>query len=116
MVLCMFEGCCGVAYLSSQGHLLQVRVEGGKLKILQEGRSSKFKARVAGKTFAGSSANGREILYVTERAVFRLREGKGLELTEVAPGIDVERDVLAHMPCRPLMQNVKSMSEQCFQP
>ena len=95
---------------------MQVRVDGGKLKIIQEGRSSKFKARVAGKTFAGSSANGREILYVTERAVFRLREGEGLELIEVAPGIDLERDVLAHMPCRPLMSNVRSMPDQCFQP
>ena len=96
--------------------MVQVRVDGGKLKIIQEGRSSKFKARVAGKTFAGSSANGREILYVTERAVFRLREGEGLELIEMAPGIDLERDVLAHMPCRPLMRNVRSMPNQCFQP
>ena len=95
---------------------LQVKVDGGKLRILQEGRSSKFKAKVAGKTFAGSSANGREILYVTERAVFRLREGEGLELTEVAPGIDIERDVLAHMPCRPLVRDVKLMPAQCFQP
>lgn len=91
-------------------------MDGGKLRILQEGRSSKFKAKVAGKTFAGSSANGREVLYVTERAVFRLREGEGLELTEVAPGIDIDRDVLAHMPCKPLMHDVKLMPDQCFQP
>ena len=91
-------------------------MDGGKLRILHEGRSSKFKARVTGKTFAGSSANGREVLYVTERAVFKLREGEGLELTEVAPGIDIKRDVLAHMPCRPLMRDVKPMPDRCFQP
>ena len=91
-------------------------MENGSLRILQEGRSSKFKAKVAGKTFAASSANGREILYVTERAVFRLCEGEGLELTEVAPGIDVEKDVLAHMPFRPLMRIVRRMDGQCFQP
>lgn len=91
-------------------------MEGGSLRILQEGRSSKFKAKVAGKTFAASSAKGREILYVTERAVFRLCEGEGLELTEVAPGIDVEKDILAHMPFRPLMRNVRRMDGQCFQP
>ena len=73
------------------------------LEISQEGRSSKFKAQVAGKTFAASSAKGREILYVTERAVFRLQEGEGLELIEIAPGIDLERDILARMPFRPLM-------------
>ena len=95
--------------------MLQVKVDGGKLNILQEGRSSKFKAKVAGKTFAASSANGREILCITERAVFRLREGEGLELTEIAPGIDIERDILTHMPFRPLMRNVKPMPDQCFQ-
>ena len=94
---------------------LQVRVTNGMLEILQEGRSSKFKARVAGKTFAASSAKGRDILYVTERAVFRLQEGEGLELIEVAPGIDLERDILARMPFRPLMRSVKQMPAQCFQ-
>jgi hypothetical protein len=61
----------------------QVEVAGGKLRILKEGRNSKFKAAVAQKTFAASSAAGRPVLYVTERAVFRLREGAGLQLTEV---------------------------------
>ena len=86
------------------------------LEILQEGRSSKFKAQVAGKTFAASSAKGREILYVTERAVFRLQEGEGLELIEIAPGMDLERDILALMPVRPLMRSIKQMPVQCFQP
>ena len=66
---------------------LQVHLEAGKLQIDQEGRSRKFTKKVQQKTFAGSSANGRAIMYVTERAVFRLVEGKGLELVEIAPGI-----------------------------
>lgn len=65
---------------------MQVHLEDGKLRIAQEGRSRKFAKKVQQKTFAASSANGREIMYVTERAVFKLREGKGLELVEVAPG------------------------------
>ena len=50
--------------------------EGPFLSITSEGRHSKFKASVGEVTFAGSSARGREIVYVTERAVFRLREGR----------------------------------------
>ena len=66
---------------------MQVHLEDGKLNIDQEGRSRKFTKKVQQKTFAASSANGREIMHVTERAVFRLRGGQGLELTEVAPGM-----------------------------
>lgn len=65
----------------------QVHLQGGELHIDREGRSRKFKAKVQQKTFAASSANGRPIMYVTERAVFKLIEGKGLELVEVAPGV-----------------------------
>ena len=65
---------------------LQVHLAGSKLQIDQEGRSRKFTKKVQQKTFAGSSANGRAIMYVTERAVFKLVEGKGLELVEIAPG------------------------------
>lgn len=91
-------------------------VEDGKLKIYKEGRSRKFKRQVAEKTFAASSAKGRPILYVTERAVFRLREGEGIELTEIAPGVDLERDVLAYMPFRPVMKDVRLMDKRCFMP
>ena len=60
----------------------QVEVAGGKLRILREGRNRKFKRAVAQKTFAASAAHGRPVLYVTERAVFRLVEGRGIQLTE----------------------------------
>ncbi|KAL3152392.1 hypothetical protein ABBQ32_001446 [Trebouxia sp. C0010 RCD-2024] len=93
---------------------LQVHLEGSKLHIDQEGRSRKFRSKVQQKTFAASSANGRPIMYVTERAVFKLVEGKGLELVEVAPGVDVQEHVLDLMDFKPLMPHVKQMDPRCF--
>ena len=55
------------------------------------------------------------MLYVTERCVFR-RVPEGLELTEIAPGIDLERDVLAHMDFAPIVRNVRSMDPRIFLP
>ncbi len=65
----------------------------------------KFVAEVEHRTFSGREAHrrGQPVLYVTERAVFGLHE-RGLELLEVAPGLDVERDVLAHMQFAPVIQ------------
>jgi propionate CoA-transferase len=61
-------------------------------------------------SFSGDLARSenREVLYVTERAVFRLA-ADGVELVEVAPGIDIERDVLSQMDFRPLIRQVKTM-------
>ena len=62
-------------------------------------------------TFNGAQAAaeaGKTVLYVTERCVFRLTP-EGLELAEVAPGIDVERDILAHMRFRPIVREPKTM-------
>jgi propionate CoA-transferase len=83
---------------------LDVRAEDGRLRIEVEGRARKFVREVEHRTFSGeyAAASGRPVLYVTERCVFRLR-AEGLELVEVAPGIDVERDILAHMDFAPLM-------------
>jgi len=80
----------------------RIEVEGGALRILQEGRSRKFVAEVEQRTFAGSYARerGQPVLYITERCVFCLGES-GLVLTEIAPGIDIERDILAQMDFRP---------------
>jgi propionate CoA-transferase len=65
----------------------------------------KFVERVEHRTFSGREAQrrGQPVLYVTERAVFRLHE-RGLELVEVAPGLDVERDVIALMGFRPIVE------------
>jgi propionate CoA-transferase len=95
---------------------LKVHLEGGKLRIDQEGKNQKFTKRVRQKTFAASTANGRTILYITERAVFRLAEGKGLELLEAAPGVDVDKDILGQMGFKPVMKDVKTMDQRVFKP
>jgi propionate CoA-transferase len=94
---------------------LQVQVGGGKLTIQQEGRSRKFIEQVEQITFNGHDAALRRqnVLFITERAVFHLRE-EGLELVEVAPGVDIERDVLAHMSFKPIVRDVKTMDPGIF--
>jgi propionate CoA-transferase len=81
---------------------LEVQVKDGQLAILREGNVAKFVEQVEHVTYSGAVAlqRGQQALYVTERCVFRLSE-RGLELTEVAPGIDLERDVLSKMAFRP---------------
>ena len=66
-------------------------------------------------TFSGSYALSvnQPVLYITERAVFRLTPD-GLELTEVAPGIDIEKDILAYMDFRPIIKDVKPMDSRIF--
>ncbi len=83
---------------------LDVAVHAGKLAILQDGAAPKFVAEVEHRTFSGAQAAkvGKRVLYITERCVFRLTAA-GLELTEIAPGVDLEKDILARMAFRPLM-------------
>jgi propionate CoA-transferase len=68
------------------------------LRIEREGEVRRFVADVELVTFNGDAAvkKGQEAVYVTERAVFR-RERDGMVLTELAPGLDARRDVLAHV-------------------
>ena len=72
--------------------------------IVRDGAARKFVAEVEHRTFSGrhAAAGGQDVLYVTERCVFRLRP-EGLELIEIAPGIDLERDVLARMDFAPIV-------------
>ena len=95
---------------------LDVSVENGALKIAREGETKKFVAEVEHRTFSGDYANkrGQDVLYITERCVFRLVEG-GLELIEIAPGVDLERDVLAHMDFVPAISpELKLMDARIF--
>jgi propionate CoA-transferase len=94
---------------------LEVAVADGKLAIQREGKARKFVRRVEQVTFSGGYAakKGQRVLYVTERCVFRLG-ASGLELIEVAPGIDIERDILAHMDFRPLVDQPAQMDERIF--
>ncbi len=83
---------------------LALEVQDGKLVIVNEGHAKKFVRDVEHRTFSGRYAWKRQqpVLYITERAVFRLC-AEGIELTEIAPGVDLERDILAQMEFRPVM-------------
>ena len=84
---------------------LQLAIEDGRLRIVKDGNLKKFVREVEHRTFSGSYAakRGQPVLYVTERCVFELTP-EGLELVEVAPGIDIERDILAQMEFRPIIR------------
>jgi propionate CoA-transferase len=95
----------------------QYAVDEGQLKIVREGKVGKFVQQVAQVTFSGKIAaeQRQEVLYVTERCVFRLASD-GLTLAEVAPGIDVERDILAHLPFAPKLSRPAVMDAAIFLP
>lgn len=81
---------------------LDVEVAGGQVKIVAEGKAHKFLADVEQITFSGTYAakRGQRVLYVTERAVLQLIDGV-MTVIEVAPGIDLQRDVLDQMDFAP---------------
>ncbi len=90
-----------------------------KLIILQEGQACKFKRHVQEITFAGCSRQGRQVLYVTERCVFKLvdtEQGPRVQLMEVAPGMRIQEDVLDKMDFVPIVEKVALMDERCFLP
>lgn len=89
----------------------------GKVTIRQEGKVKKFIAQVEQITFNGRGAAVRQqnLTFITERAVFKLR-AEGLELVEIAPGVDLQRDLLDHMDFAPIVRNVKTMDPALFQP
>ena len=94
---------------------LQVEVNDGRVRIVQEGRIPKFVDRIGQTTFSAAYSRhcGQDVLYVTERCVFR-RGDTGLVLVEVAPGIDVERDILRHLPFRPRIDGPREMDPAVF--
>ncbi len=86
---------------------LKIAVDEGELHIVQEGKAKKFiKGTVEHITFSGEYAlkKGQEILYVTERCVFSLEE-KGLKLIEIAPGVDLKKDILDQMEFEPVIED-----------
>jgi len=96
---------------------LKVEVKGGNLTILSEGLSRKFLDRVEQITFSGDLAieNGQPAYFITERCVFQLTPD-GLELKEIAPGIDIDRDILKQMDFKPLVRNPIPMDSRIFWP
>lgn len=103
-------------YMTAGG--LELKIEDGNLTIVREGRNKKFVPELEHVTFSGRMAKqrGQQTLYVTERAVIRL-EPEGLTVIEIAPGIDLERDVLAQaaIPLR-VSPDLKEMDRRLFLP
>ena len=96
---------------------LVVDIADGKVRISTEGRVRKFVDAVEQVTFSGPLAarKQQEVHYVTERCVFKL-ESQGLRLSEIAPGIDIERDILPHMAFQPLIGDVREMDARIYRP
>jgi len=97
---------------------LQLAIEDGHLRIVTDGKLKKFVREVEHRTFSGSYAakRGQPVLYITERCVFELT-AEGLALVEIAPGIDVERDILAKMEFKPIItRNPAIMDRRIFLP
>ncbi|WP_195267042.1 acyl CoA:acetate/3-ketoacid CoA transferase [Eubacterium sp. 1001713B170207_170306_E7] len=97
---------------------LKVSVEKGCLSIRSEGKSKKFLRDVEQVTFNGryAYAQNQKVLYITERAVFELTD-KGMTLTEIAPGVELEKDILAHMDFSPcISDSLHLMDSRIFSP
>ncbi|EXI80556.1 MAG: Acetate CoA-transferase YdiF [Candidatus Accumulibacter appositus] len=91
---------------------LQLMVEDGKLRIVEDGKAKKFVAAVEHRTFSGEQAVkwDKTVLYITERCVFRLC-AEGLELIEIAPGVDLQKDILERMDFTPLMRGAPALMD-----
>ena len=88
----------------------------GRLKILKEGTVKKVVHKVEHLSFNGpyTVGKGTKVLYVTERAVFELRDGR-LTLTEIAPGIDLQREVIDQLAAPvPVADDLRTMDERIF--
>jgi propionate CoA-transferase len=95
---------------------LDAAIEYGKLRIVTEGKAMKFLHRVNQITFSGKYARqqGQPVIFVTERAMFELQK-EGLVLTEIAPGIDLEKDILSLMEFKPIISSsLKTMDVRIF--
>lgn len=94
----------------------EIRVGDGRLTIVKDGDSAKFVDCVQQITFSGGYAEktGQKVLYITERAVFELDSGK-LKLIEIAPGVELEKDILAKMEFEPVISDeLKEMDVNIF--
>ena len=94
----------------------KVAIGDGRVCVVADTATRRFVARLQQRTFSGAYARrrGQQVHYLTERAVFRLTDA-GLLLTEIAPGIDLERDVLAHMDFAPIIApDLREMDPRIF--
>jgi propionate CoA-transferase len=96
---------------------LKISIQNGKVHIQQEGKFKKFVQQVEHTTFSGEYAlqNKQPVLYVTERCVFQLTP-KGMELIEIAPGVDLDKDILQLMDFQPIVREpLQLMDARIFQ-
>jgi propionate CoA-transferase len=95
---------------------IQLAVEDGRLRILEEGKIKKFVKTCDQITYCSQYAGpqGQDVFYITERCVFKLLEGR-LELIEIAAGIDLEKDILNQMEFRPVIRETRPMDPRLFQ-
>lgn len=96
---------------------LDLAIEKGRLRIVKDGATAKFIEAVEHRTFSGEYAmkRGQKVFYITERCVLQLTP-EGMELIEIAPGIDLERDILAKMAFRPIIRDPREMDHRLFAP
>jgi propionate CoA-transferase len=97
---------------------LELDLAGGKLTIRREGKFAKFVPEVEHVTFSGRRAHEQrqDVTYVTERCVIRLLD-QGLTVTEIAPGVDLQRDVLAQAGIElKVAPEVRTMDARLFRP
>ncbi len=112
------QSCRKIVFMTSfmEGKDMKLEFKNGKLHVKQEGAIRKFVNKAEQISFSGELAveNGQDVTYITERCVFKLTP-QGLLLTEVAPGIDIEKDILANMDFRPLIaDDVQVMGSEYF--
>ena len=93
----------------------EILIVDGQLRIAREGRARKFVRAVEHRTFSGSYAaqTGKKVLYVTERCVLQLTRD-GMELVEIAPGVELTRDILERMGFQPIVRSPKLMDARIF--
>ena len=93
----------------------QLTIAGGQLQIGLDGTMPKFVDEVEHRTFSGAYAvqRGQTVLYITERCVFELTH-EGMLLTEIAPGINLQRDILDRMAFQPIVRGLRTMDLRLF--